>query len=208
MKRLVGFMLLAAILVLTGCVIYDESMELNKDGSGKYTFGMGVTEFSSLVDTEEFLEDEPEEEIDLSEYPGITIIETNNYIDTETDIEWTNITLEFETLEALANALNTNELFQIGEISFSKGEDGYMLFKRTIPLLADHVEDFEGTDPAMLAMFLGEYHWNYKTKLPGRIVDSNAAEEDIDRATNTISWSFPFIDLIYGDQEMWAKIAL
>lgn len=102
----------------------------------------------------------------------------------------------------------------MGDISFVE-EDGYLIFRRLLPVLnaqpADNSKTEAGGDdlpPEMIEAFFEGITWVYEVTFPGTIAASNAREEDVDLQANTIRWSFSASDLLRSGAEMWAKIAL
>lgn len=212
MKRL---LVLAVVFVvfLTGCVQYNEELVLNRNGSGKLTSKMGITDMDQMFgmfDEDDVSEEEyDEEELPVEDIPGIKVISAREY--TEDGVDWTDVTLEFETLEALSQGFSSEDFVPVGNISFER-EGINLVYRRVLPNLTRYSEEElemdemmgMGMSMQMLTMFMGDAYWVYEVTLPGRIIDSNA-DETVN--SNTVKWTFPMTDLITTDTEMWAKIA-
>lgn len=211
MKRILGLTLFFIVL-LSGCVQYSEHLSLDRQGSGRLIFKMGIMDMESILDEDP--DDSAvimEEEDDFGDFPGITVVDATTYA--ADGFVWSEITLEFESLDALVQALESEEFVTTGEISFAE-KDGYLMFKRTLPVLSLESEDDAGMDFAedmpieMVEMFFADITWVYEVTFPNTIIESNAQDDDVDLATNTVRWSVLVTDLFSEEMEMWAKIAL
>src|SRR5699024_3270234 len=77
----------------------------------------------------------------LKKSPGITVIDSKNYINS--GIEWSEITLEYRSIKTLVDALEEKVSISPGEMTFTK-EDDYYLYKRTLPIIdLGYAEDLE-----------------------------------------------------------------
>lgn len=211
MKRILGLTLFFIVL-LSGCVQYSEHLSLDRQGSGRLIFKMGIMDMESILDEDP--DDSAvimEEEDDFGDFPGITVVDATTYA--ADGFVWSEITLEFESLDALVQALESEEFVTTGKISFAE-KDGYLMFKRTLPVLSLESEDDAGMDFAedmpigMVEVFFADITWVYEVTFPNTIIESNAQDDDVDLATNTVRWSVLVTDLFSEEMEMWAKIAL
>lgn len=210
MKRLLALALFLVVL-LSGCVQYNEHLTLDSQGAGTLTFKMGIMDMGAMFgdDLDGLAEPIIEDEEELEEYPGIKVVDIRSYSDEGMD--WQEMTLEFESLAVLNEAMGTDGFSPLGTMSFTQ-EDGHLMFRRVLPALStefgDEFMDDEEMPIEMFYMFFEGMEWVYEITFPGRIVDSNAQDEEVDLAANTIRWSHQMLDLLPEETEMWAKIRL
>ncbi len=209
MKKLLGLTLVLVVL-LSGCVQYKEHLTLDRQGSGTLTFKMGVMDMGAMFGDDLDGLDEPiiEDEEELENYPGITVVDIRSYSDE--GMEWQEMTLEFESLDILNEAMGSSGFSPMGIMSFSQ-EGGHLMFRKALPALSEEfgdVMDDEEMPIEMFYMFFDDMKWVYEITFPGRIVESNAQDEEVDLATNTIRWSHQMLDLLSEETEMWAEIKL
>lgn len=202
MKRLFYVMVVLCLCLLGGCVDYREDLTLNLDGSGTLSFRIGINEsMLYMLDGSgngDFEGDEIREKFNKT--PGLTAIDHKSYLDN--GIRWMEFKLAFEELEVLAEVDKAfDESGFIGVISIESDEDGNLLFTRAIS-----IEEPDEYSKEMLAEILSEFHWEYTTQFPGKVINANAAEENINKETNTVKWSFNMASLLYRPQIMSATI--
>lgn len=213
MKKLF-YLPLILVVLLSGCVHYNEHIDINKDGSGLITFKIGLSDINEFFDADlrgVTSEVEIKSINALEKSPGITVIDSKNY--TNSGIEWSEITLEYRSIKALVDALEEKVSISPGEMTFTK-EDDYYLYKRTLPIIdlgyAEDLEpDFDAQIPTdILNLFLADTSWSYVITFPSRILETNALNSEVDAKNNTIHWIVDVADLFTTGKEMWAKIAL
>ncbi|MDD4309543.1 MAG: hypothetical protein PHO32_04120 [Candidatus Cloacimonetes bacterium] len=186
MKRLA--LLLLTLFVLAGCVHYDEELWLNHDGSGRAK--LRVTHRSPY--------ENPEEIIRKASLPGISL-QNYNVIRKGADAIYS-IEFKFKSVEAFNNVndqLGAADFW--GKITLNKEQGRRITFKRRIALGSQESDDdFENIFSRMQTE---SPVWKYKIHMPWKIVSTNAKPENVDIATNTISWSF-------DTNAMWNKYEL
>lgn len=183
MKRCIIFAVL--LLVLSGCVHYDEELWINRDGSGR----------AKLRLVHRSIYDNPEEILAKGSMPGINLqkyeIERSGK-----DVVYI-VHFKFSNIEAFNNVndrLGSADFW--GKITLNKGNDRTIVFKRRIALGSLEGEDeFEN-------IFRSQQEqnpvWRYKLHVPWKIISANALPENIDYKGKTISWS-------YDTAFMWNK---
>lgn len=183
MKRLT--MLVLSLLVLAGCVNYEEELWLNRDGSGRAKL--------RLLHRSPY--ENPEEILRKAALPGISL-QKYDIQRQGADAVYT-IEFKFKSIEAFNNVndqLGTADFW--GKITLNKEPGRRITFKRRIALGSpDSDDEFENIYSRMQTE---SRVWSYKLHVPWKIVTSNAAPENIDHKTRTISWSF-------DTNEMWNK---
>ncbi len=183
MKRCIFYALL--LLMISGCVHYDEELWINRDGSGRAKL--------RLVHRSQY--DNPEEILKQASMPGIHL----QKYDIERigpDVIYT-VYFKFSNVEAFNNVndrLGSADFW--GKITLNKGNDRTIVFKRRISLGSlegeDEIEDIFRTQISKSPV------WSYKLHVPWKIISANALAENIDRKTRTISWQ-------YDTGYMWNK---
>lgn len=87
----------------------------------------------------------------------------------------------------------------IGKLSLTEDDNGNWVFNRTIFNDKKNSGNDSNDSSDMMAMMFSKYKWHYELTLPSNIILTNAKEEDIDRSTNTINWTFSLASL--GDNQ-------
>lgn len=186
MKRLL--MLMIALLVLAGCVNYDEELWLNHDGSGRAKL--------RLIHRSQY--ENPEEIMRKSSLPGISL-QSYNIQRRGPDAVYT-IEFKFKSVEAFNNVNDqlSNADFW-GKITLNKEPGRRITFKRRISLGSQESDDdFENIFSSLQTE---NTHWNYKLHVPWKIISTNALPENVDKENGTISWRFDS-DSMWNKQDM------
>lgn len=183
MKRCMLYALL--VLMISGCVQYDEELWINRDGSGRAKL--------RLIHRSQY--DNPEEILKQASMPGIHL----QKYDIErigTDVVYT-VYFKFSNVEAFNNVndrLGAADFW--GKITLNKANDRTIVFKRRISLGSlegeDEFEDIFRTQVQKSPV------WSYKLHVPWKIISANALSENINHKTKTISWQ-------YDTGYMWNK---
>ena len=198
MKKLLSFALL--LVFLSGCIDYHEKMKINDDGSGEITFAVGVSEsLFNLGDKSGDLNNFEESKIrkNFESKPGIKLIGTRTYA-SDGD-KWIEVHLLFKTLEALNKAANdSSEQAMLGNSTLTKDTNGNLVFTKTITSNNNQSQSdstSNETSKGMMEMMFGKYKWNYELTVPGKIISTNAEQNDINHNTNTVKWSLSMASL-------------
>ena len=198
MKQVLSFSLL--LIFLSGCIDYHEKMKLNNDGSGEITFAVGISEslFNMSGEGGE-LKDFQESKIkkNFESKPGIKLISSRTY--SEDGNKWIEIHLSFKSLDALNEvSKDSSQQGMLGQCSLSEDSKGNMVFTKTLAGKDNQAEKDSSSNPAskgMMEMMFGKYKWTYELAVPGRIVSTNADQENIDNSKNTVKWSLSMASL-------------
>lgn len=216
MKRWIVALVLS-LLLLGGCIEYHENLDLYEDGSGELTILMGFD--LAMMEMFSYEEDE-EDEMDMNmgldlvenlpDMEGVSIIVGESY--QEDGWEWSNVSISFESIEHLQalSEIEDDEVEEsfIGELSWSRGEDGHYIFSRVLPLYGEgHNGDMDEMTRDMVVSFFGDVTFVYSVTFPRAVLEANTESENIDATSNTVTWSFLLPDLVMSNLEMWAKIA-
>ena len=183
MKRMI---LLAAILVvLCGCVHYDEELWLNRDGSGKAK--IVVIHRSNYENSEDILHKDDIKGIHLQDYSikrnGPHVIYS--------------IRFRFDNIEAFNNVndqVENNDFW--GRITLNKVKGSRrIIYKRSISL-GDQKDD-EDLLESIIRQQTTEYpKWSYRLHLPWKVISTNGAF--VDQNKHILSWT-------YDTQKLWNR---
>jgi hypothetical protein len=175
MKRLIMLGLL--VILLAGCVDYDEELWLNKKGSGRAKMVIGVlTNYANNQEINRY-----------NSMPGIHLISKSIY--RKKSFTYYKIEFKFDTLDAFNNLnrqISNADCF--GRIVLLQQKDGTILMQRRIALGSS-----EGDDEIEQLIFTHTQEnlkWHYKMHLPWKIIKANADPAKIDYKTNTVEWTY------------------
>ncbi len=186
MKRLV--ILLLALLLLAGCVQYDEELWINRNGSGHATI--------RVVHRSPY--ENPEEIMRKAALPGINL-QSYDIQRKGPDVIYT-INFKFKSIDAFNNVndqLGAADFW--GKITLNKEPGRRITFKRRIALGSqEQGEEEEGIEDILGMLQPENPVWTYKVHLPWKIISTNALPENVDRENGTVTWSF-------DTRKMWHK---
>jgi hypothetical protein len=189
MKRML--LLLFSLLLLAGCVEYDEELWLNPDGSGRARF--------RLVHRSNF--DNTKEIQDKAGMPGIHLLDSK--VSRSGQYVIYNVSFKFDSIEAFNNVndqLSAADFW--GNISLNRTPDGTIMFKRRISLGSQETDD---TDDILEGIYRQRQTrhpiWNYKLHVPWKIMATDPAAISVDEKHRTIEWK-------YDTLQMWNKYEL
>lgn len=192
MKRII--LLGLVLLMLAACVDYNEELWLNKDGSGKVKVIIGaLTTYKNDQEVNRYLNQ-----------PGITLISKSVY--RKKNFTYYNLEFKFDSIEAFNNLndqISNADFF--GRISIQKEEDGTITLKRRIALGSPSAEDDE-IEQLIFTHPQEKLQWKYKMHLPWKVIKANAAPENIDNKTNTVSWVYQTAYLWNQSQTMTVRM--
>lgn len=200
-----------ALLLIAGCINYDQQMELNTNGSGKlimhYSMAqqlvsmmqMGGAAGGEKDQQMPFKVKEDEVKADLTA-PGVKVEKFESK--TEGDQQHFYVHISFDKV----TNLNNTKTFKEMPISW-KEENGTVTFSQV--LKAKKKEAAPSGDEAMgkqmaQAMF-GNAAFKYSVKLPSKALPSPATNGTISEDGKSVSWSFPLVELDSGDKVMTAS---
>lgn len=201
MKRTLP-LLFALLLLLAGCVEYDEELWLNPDGSGKVK--LRLAHRSHFDNTQVF--------IDKEDSPGIHLISRQT---SRVGDRWVyEVYFKFDSIEAFNNVNDQLAAADFwGSITLNKTPEGNIVFKRRISLgnqspdstavMLDPEDPYSMEDDFDILESIAKEQadkpvWNYKLHVPWKIVGSNANQDNIDAKGKTLNWS-------YDTSQMWNK---
>ncbi len=201
-RKLAAVILVALAAFMMGCIEYQEEMWLNADGSGKAMLKIGMVSQGEGEEDEDFAFDVERTAEMFEKTPGVTVTSKRGYSENERD--WLELEIEFDSLAAFQKVTETGEDTDfIGKFSLRKPEKGVVVFNRK-------VQAGEGESPANLAMTEGAlkgFTWSYIVHFPSKILESNAPQENVDIAANTVKWSYSLLELAQGPQTMSVTFA-
>ena len=193
---LMTFLALAALMI--GCIEYEEELWLNYDGSGRAALKISLESSASQTgDSGGPSMNEDELLAKFRAVPGISVIHSES--GREDDIEWVVVELAFDSVGALSRVnLEGDEVDFIGEIALRRDESRNLVFTRTVRAGEGESE----ANTAMIAGMFKGFSWTYTAHFPGKIIESNASEENTDLETGMVKWKYSLAGLARGPQTM------
>ena len=193
LKKILPFLLL---FVFIGCLEYHEEMWLEKDGSGKLNFKIGLAEFIAMLDN---LGDDDEDIFDrkkitdeLNSIEGIEVLSSDSYY--KNGRKWVEIELTFDSVENLSNLQNMEEgPALVGDIYWEKNEKGKFGFFRTVKTDISSSSDDNTDNENQTVEILKQYEWSYIVHFPGKVIETDDTGEITDKTT--VTWTFPLTDI-------------
>lgn len=191
MKRLA--IALFTLLLLAGCVQYDEELWINPDGSGKATI--------RLVHRSPY--ENPDEFMRKANLPGISLIDSKiSRVGPDVIYQASFSFKDIESFNNVNDQIGTADFW--GKVTLNRDKRGKISFKRRIAL-----GEAEGDDDLGFLFSQAQVEhpvWNYKLHLPWKVISSNAPETSIDRRGKTITWSFDTRKLWHKDEFMTVEM--
>lgn len=176
MKKLMLLGLL--LLLLTGCIDYNEELWLNRDGSGRVKMVIGaLTTYENKQEVNRYIDQ-----------PGISLISKSvyrkdNYTYYKLDIRFANL----ESFNNLNDQVSNADFF--GRITISKEQDGNITMKRRIALGSLSSEDDE-IEKLIFLQPQENLKWRYKMHLPWKIIKANADPANVDFKNRIVRWEY------------------
>jgi len=177
------------VLLIAGCVEYDEELWLNADGSGRARVLIGVL---TSYQNEQVINR-------YTAQKGIHLISKDIY--RKQKYTYYRLEFRFDNLEAFNNLNDqiSNADF-IGKLTMEKLGKGLYKLKRRIALGGiegeDEIEQLIFTHP------LDNLKWHYKLHLPWKIVRANAVPASVNYAQNSVEWTYQTTRLWNKSQTM------
>lgn len=191
MKKLLPLLLM--LILLAGCVEYDEELWLNPDGSGKAK--LRLIHRSNYANTQEIMR--------KAELPGIHL--QDSQVSRTGPYVVYSVSFKFDDIESFNNVndqLSAADFW--GSITLNKMPDGNIVFKRRISLGSqEQEEDVLGDILEGIYSQQQTQHpvWTYKLHVPWKILTANTAADYIDQKGKTVLWK-------YDTLQMWNKYEL
>ena len=209
MKRWMWVVLAAVALLLSGCVDYQETLVLERDGSGEFSMLVGMdmsmfAMFDDMVEEAEDVEEDPAFIVD-EEMEGIRLIREETWTD-EDGWEWSDVALAFDTLEALQEAFADSDDDPIGQIHWYQDGDHWVFERNMAPVGGMDEEPMDAATLQMMSGFFGNSEFRYTVRFPGQIIKTNAEVENVDHQNNTVTWVFSMQTMTAEPQTMHATI--
>jgi hypothetical protein len=200
------------LLLAAGCINYDQQMELNSNGSGKMVMHYSMA--SQLVSMMEmggssggegenempFKLKEEEVKKDLTA-PGVKVekFETK----TEGDQQHFYVHLTFDKV----TSLNNTKTFKDMQITW-KEDGGVTTFSQVLKGKKKTEGATQGDDQMgkqMAQAMFGNAAFKYNVKFPAKVLPPPDTNGTISEDGQSVSWSFPLVEMESGDKVMTAK---
>lgn len=200
--------------LLSGCINITQSIEINADGSGKFSMDLGMSEmllnmgeeFDEESEGGKFSLNEMKEDMELtSDNPYVTNVKVDEY--NEEGYKHFSVEADISDMHAFLSDLQAEDNSGI-KFTLQQKENGNMHFVQVIDLsegvAGEDISEEEMSEFSNLMVanaFQGNY-WTLTLKLPN-VVETNG---EWDEETNTVTWSIPMADVLM-DQEMYEMSA-
>ena len=218
-------LLLAVTPILSACLSYEEELWVRRDGSGSVHFRII---FSSelgqvLKENEELFDIEASLTRIFKEIEGLEVNEAGTYERTGNVV--VAIKLDFDSWKRFIDVQESLEADGqdlpdvLGVVTLSSDEEGRLVFSRIVGNgdheRADAIQKKMGNRfESLVADLMQElmhgvmsgYAWKYTVHFPARVVSSNAADEDVDRQNNTVTWQFSANSIMKAPYTMTAVV--
>jgi LppM domain len=207
LKKIKIFLLIGFLLLLSGCINYEEQIELNADGSGKMIMHYSIPQQLNAMmqlgqgqqqdkkDEMPFKFKESEIRSDLNA-PGVTVdkFETK----AEGDQQHYYVYLSFKKITDL------NETKSFKQMRFAWNESDKQVTFQQVLEGEKNKQDSNPMGDQMASAVLGNAKFKFKVKLPGKALPAPDTNGTIQEDGKTVSWEFPLLEASKG-QVMIAK---
>ena len=196
--------IIAFTLLASGCFEVEESMVINKDGSGvmkiKYNVAAQLANGNAGPDNAipPGMFDEDSLKIDFESADGVEVTNIKSYI--ENDKKFMEITVEFDSFENFSESDMSGGGF-IGEMTLSEDGNGNLLFEREVCMDVCDEEKEETPNAEGMAKMLAAFNWTYEIKFPTKIISANT---NINENNNSVTWTFTMGSVALENQIMTA----
>ena len=200
---------LSLISGLSGCIGYEEELWIEKDGTGKVDFRIVLSEMlTGMMDkNDEDPLDEDKLKDQFSNIDGVRVDEAKTYEKEGKKI--LSVKLSFDSWKGLTDIdIDTEDKANFwGKISLKEDEDGHVIFSRIVQMNDDETNQEENPFAGgLMTKMLSGFSWKYIVHFPTTVVSANAADEDIDQETNTVTWETSLLSLSQGPFTMTATL--
>lgn len=185
-KFYIMLVILAATLLLSGCIKMRVDVEVNPDETGTIAVGVGMTQefFEFSGETSEEAMEDMKDEIALADEEDV---EVESF--TEGDYEWVQAIVEFEDLDELEDLVEEMEMFENFSLTTSGGALGTTYdFEGEFLPLTEFMGNESGEDMGDMGDFgmdMGDiFDMEFRMTLPGAVQDTNGEEQD----DGSITW--------------------
>ena len=188
------------VLLLTGCMEYEDRMALEWDQSAVLTLTMGVSE--TFVDDDSALTEEELWE-ELNQVEAVSPEWVSVYYDG--GYQWAEAFVTISDVNAL-HAGAAESFPMLGQMEWYE-QDGIWHFRRTVGLVEDAPDEL--TEPGadeFRSLFAASIRWEFTVEFPGDVLQANTAARNIDHSTNTVTWSISLASLMAESHVMTAEI--
>jgi hypothetical protein len=202
-----------ALLLIAGCINYDQQLELNANGSGKLVMHYSMAQ--QLVSMMQmggqagggekdqqmpFKIKEDEVKADLQS-PGVKFEKFESK--TEGDQQHFYVHISFDKV----TSLNNTKTFKEMPITW-KEENGTVTFSQVLKSKKKEGASAGGDDAMQKQMaqaMFGNAAFKFAVKLPSKALPSPATNGTIAEDGKTVNWTFPLVELDSGDKVMTAS---
>ena len=203
-------MTVLAVVVIAGCMDYEQTITVNDDLSGYAEFnvalnpnlGDNMNEDGSMSETPaNFLVE------DFSEIPGCKIEDDSYSYDAETEMEHFYAKLKLDDL----NSINGHGMFENDRTLSVTEENGVITYREVLMVSRretppDTIPDDElSEDEKMMREMMEGYSFTYRVVMPSNVTETNGK---IGEDGRTVIWTWPTSEfIVLGEIEVFAECA-
>ena len=191
-KRSLTF-IYTTLLLIAGCIEYEENLIIKQDGSGIITMTYGMPLEMVERDTSFTAE---KVRYDLSQIEGISVVSVNDFSKDES--KWVKSTIRFNSLESLGNIKNDQLPGFTGSMIYTDNNDGTLTFTKILGNKPKTPKPNNDQDIIMMKNMIGDIIWHYKIKLPMNVHDIEAGSGETSISGATVTWDVPLASFIGG----------
>lgn len=217
-----AFLVLAAIVLLGGCLDYEDHLTIESDGSAEHRVVMGQSlELESMFedmapsDADAEVEESPD---DLSEDfrgDGVDIVSERTYTEKRQNAQGEEVEYEFQEVVARYDSLNDSPYFadNTGEVEFEQTDNGHY-FRRTLRQDALGEEDQDPQEAAQSAQFINmlfpDAVLRFVVDMPDTVSSANlegapgSVEPEVDGRRVVVE--IPFVDAMMMTEDLVMEI--
>jgi hypothetical protein len=210
MKTLITGSAIVTVLLVAGCIDYEQTITINEDLSGYAEFniakspylGDNMNEDGSMMDNPvNFLAE------DFSKVPGCKVEEDSYSYSAETEMEYFSAKLKLDDI----NAINGYGMFENDRMLSITKENGVITYREEIMTTGEHAppetsaEGEISEDEKMMREMMEGYSFTYRVIMPSVVTETNG---EIGEDGRTVTWTWPTSEFIgLGKVEVFAKCA-
>lgn len=185
--------LLSLIILWTGCMEYEEKLNIKKDGSGTITMTYGLP-LEMVKQDDSFTAEKIRN--DLTGIDGITVISSKETVIDE--VKWVEATARFQSLGSLDNIKSDKLPGFSGVMDFIDHGNGSFTFTKVLGELPKTDKPQKTQDMAMMKSMVGDVTWDYEISFPINIVSAESGQGEISVGGKKLTWSVSLAEFIGG----------
>jgi hypothetical protein len=200
-KQFIGF--LTCLLFCAGCIEYEESLIIKKNGSGTINMAYGMP--LEMVENDKSFSAEKIKN-DLSGIEGVTVLSTKDF--EKDELKWVSAIARFISLESLGNIKNEQLPAFAGAMTYTDNGDGSFTFTKTLGEEPKESKPDREKDMTMMKGMVGDVTWDYEINFPMNILDIQFNHGKVDFKGKKVTWSVPLAEFVGGTSTLTVKLGM